>query len=154
MKEQPHMIHSTFANVRQTAPAGFAMLELIVAAVLLTALLACLTPLAVSAGRLWQDSQRSRLALDELSNQLETLTQLNAAEAKLALSALMVSEQVAARLPNAQLSGEILFDEDGPRISLTLRWDRVGPAKSMNLVGWLASDSAEKEELDSQEATP
>ena len=73
---------------------GYTMTDLVVAATLLVGIMSFVAPLAVRSGRLWQDSRHYRLALDELSNQLERLTSLDEGERDAALAELSVSPQV------------------------------------------------------------
>ncbi len=116
---------------------GYAMTELVVAATLLVGILSFVAPLAVRSGRLWQDSRHYRLALDELSNQLERLTSLDQDQRDAALAELSVSPQVSARLPNPVIEGLKMNDGDGARLVLQLQWDRVGSAKPVTLVAWI-----------------
>lgn len=116
---------------------GFSLLELIVAATLLVSALGIVAPLAARTGRLWQDSRRHQLALDELTNQLERLTTLDAATLKTALAELTPSEPVRATLPNAALTAETFDDADGRRLALSLQWDRVGNPPPLTLIAWL-----------------
>ena len=125
---------------------GYAMTELVVAATLLIGILSFVAPLAVRSGRLWQDSRHHRLALDELSNQLERLTSLDEKERDAALAELSVSPQVSTRLPNPVIEAHTIDDSDGARLVLQLQWDRVGPAKPVTLVAWIDPlPKAEKE---------
>ena len=116
---------------------GYAMTDLVVGATLLVGVMSFVAPLAVRSGRLWQDSRHYRLALDELSNQLERLTSLDENERDTALAELSVSPQVKARLPNPMLEARKINDGDGARLVLQLQWDRVGPAKPVTLVAWV-----------------
>ena len=58
---------------------GFTMTEVTVAATLLVAVVAVVTPLAVRSGQVRQDTRRHLIACEELSNQLERLTILDGA---------------------------------------------------------------------------
>ncbi len=122
------------------------MTDLVVAATLLVGIMSFVAPLAVRSGRLWQDSRHYRLALDELSNQLERLTSLDKAQRDAALGELSVSPQVRARLPNPVLEVNSIDDSDGARLVLQLQWDRVGPAKPVTLVAWIDPLSKAEEE--------
>lgn len=115
------------------------MTDLVVGATLLVALISFVAPLAVRTGRLWQDTDRTRLALDELSNQLERITRLEESELPAALESLTPSPHLAKRLPSATIEGETITDTDGTRVVLSLHWDRVGLAKPITLVGWVDS---------------
>ena len=116
---------------------GYTMTDLVVAATLLVGIMSLVAPLAVRSGRLWQDSRHYRLALDELSNQLERLTNLDEGERDAALAKLSVSPQVRGRLPNPVLHAHSIDDSDGARLVLQLQWDRVGHAMPVTLVAWI-----------------
>ena len=131
------MSGTIFASRQSADRRGYMMTDLVVAATLLVAVLSVVTPLAVRSGRLWQDSRHYRLAVDELSNQLERLTSLNQAQRETALAELSPSPQVRDRLQNAVLKAETIDDVDGRRLVLQLQWDRVGPAKPVSLVAWI-----------------
>ena len=120
---------------------GFTLTELVVASSLLVAVMAMVAPLTVRSGRLWQESRHQQLAMDELSNQLERLTALDAEARTAALPQLAPSELVTAALPWATIQAETVRDEHGTRLVLRLNWDGRGnpsrPSSSLTLVGWL-----------------
>ncbi len=122
---------------RTTRRCGFTITELIVAASLLVVVTSVVASLTVRSGRLWQDSRHYRLAIDELSNQLERLTSLDEARLATAIAELSPSQQVRDALPNPVLSAETLADEDGTRLVLHLAWDRLGKSVPVTLVGWV-----------------
>lgn len=136
---------------------GATATELVVAATLLVSLLGALAPLAIAAGRIRRDARHYQLALEELSNQLDRLSSLNGDERTAALAALAPSDDLSGSLPDATLKGEIVRDEDGTRLVLTLDWKRPRAAAPLQLVGWLdalpaetADASSESSEEDSQ----
>lgn len=122
---------------QQTPRHGFTVTELLVSALLLTSVMSLVGPLAVRSGRLWQDARQGRLALEELSNQLDRLTYLSEDQRNAALAELEPAESIRKALPNPQLTAEILHDRDGQRLVLQLTWDRVGTPGRCTLVGWL-----------------
>jgi hypothetical protein len=118
---------------------GATLTEAIVAAVVIVAGLATLTPLAVSQSRLALDARHERMALDALSNELARLTALDAAEVPAALQALAIPAWLQAALPEARFQGELINDAEGPRIALHANW-RTGAAGALRvrtLTGWL-----------------
>ena len=149
-------------NAQWRCRRGTTLLELLVAATLLVSVMSVVAPLAVRSGRLWQDSRHYQLALDELSNQLERLTSLDAAALEAALAELTPSQPVRDSLPNPVLSAETIDDAESRRLVLRLQWDRVGPAEPLTLVAWLdplpmASDlnaDVEKADVPDEEAAP
>ena len=130
---------------------GFAYTEVMVAG---TVLLTAMSLVAVSSfrvSRVWKDVQHERIALTELSNQLDRLTMLPAEEVEDLIDSLDVSSQCKATLENPQLTGSMETEEEfGRRLTLSLTWQshpekRSKPAK---LTGWLpvASDWKDGEE--------
>ena len=116
---------------------GLMITELIVAATLLITALSLVVTLSFRTGKLWQDSRHYKLAVEELTNQLERLTVLDETELDAALAELETSETIQSALPNPRLSGTKLSDENGPRVILEIQWDRIGQAEPLTLVGWL-----------------
>jgi hypothetical protein len=113
-------------------------LELLVAFALISGALACATPLVVAHGKLLKAQRDYRLALDELSNQLERLTALPAAEAPQALAALQPSDFTAARLHDVKLRGQLEAADLGQRMTLELSWDEPNRhAAPVRLSAWL-----------------
>ena len=108
------------ANHRRTATST---LEVIVAFTLLSGVMAALAPLVVKHRRLLTAQRDYRLALDEVSNQLERLTALPAEEISTALQQLKPSEFAAAKLPGVELRGELESIDFGRRLRLSLTWD-------------------------------
>jgi len=123
---------------------GFTATEMLVAATLLVSAIAVVSPLTVKTGRLWQDTRHYRLALDELSNQLEQLTLLQADELEAALEELTPSPMAIRVLVNPELTAERFNDADGARLKLSLRWDRPGGSPPLGLVAWLDESPAEE----------
>ncbi|QDT00792.1 type IV pilus modification PilV family protein [Adhaeretor mobilis] len=150
----------TSAQGKAPDRAGFTLTELLVAATLLVVALSVVGSLTVRTGRLWQDSRHYRLALDELSNQLDRLTTLDQANLATAIQEIKPSEQIEAALPNPKLSVELLSDEYGTRLLMQLAWDRLGKSSPVSLVGWVdplpktASEAEPNTEVKTDEGTP
>jgi hypothetical protein len=98
-------------------------LDLFVALTLLTTAMTVATPLIIRHGRLLKSQRDYRLALDELSNQLDLLTALPPGELPGAMQKLSPSEFVTQRLPGAKLIGELAPAEIGSRVTLKLSWN-------------------------------
>ncbi len=116
---------------------GSTLVELIVAAGLLIALMSILSPLSTRLGRLWHQSRHYQLALDEVNNQLEQLTTLSPEERDTKLQQLQVSESLSNVFPEAKLSAEVTSDDDGERLTLRLQWDSSHGAKPLSLTAWM-----------------
>lgn len=118
---------------------GTTLTEMIVAATLMASTMAIVAPLTVRTGRLWQDSRRHQLVMDELSNELERLTRLPAEQRKRAIADLTPPDYLQTSLPSATFAAETIRDGDGTRLLLSMNWDRPGKPKPVTLVGWLDS---------------
>ncbi len=118
---------------------GTTLTEMIVAATLMASTMAIVAPLTVRTDRLWQDSRRHQLVMDELSNEFERLATLAPLQRERAIAELAPSDHLQASLPSATLTAETIRDADGTRLLLSMNWDRTGKPKPITLVGWLDS---------------
>ena len=113
-------------------------METLVAFTLLTTILSVFVPLVARNGRLLVAQREYRLALDELSNQLERLSALPRQELPQALEGLRPSEYTAARLRGAELRGELVPAEPGERLTLRISWDEPQRATApVTLTTWI-----------------
>jgi hypothetical protein len=114
------------------------MIDLLVSFTLLIAVLSVATPLVVRHGRLLESQRHYRVALDELSIQMERLTALPADKLARAVQEVAPSSYAAECLPEAELKGEIHSEEYGRRVVLTLSWSEPGRRDApVMLVGWV-----------------
>jgi len=121
---------------------GVTSLEVIVAFTLLSGVLAVSTTLVVRHGRLLAEQRDYRLALDEVSNQLDRLAALPEEELSEAMEQLSPSPFTASRLPGAKLSGELEAAEMGQRITLRLVWDEPQrDTAPVSLAAWIFPQS-------------
>ena len=118
---------------------GASSLECVVAFTLLSSALAFATPLVVKHRRLVTSQREYRLALDEVTNQMERLTALPSGEVEKAVKQLTLSEFAAERLSEASLRGEIRSVEMGWQITLSLTWEQP-TAAPVTLTGWILPD--------------
>lgn len=118
---------------------AFTLTEVMVASTLLVAVMGTLAPLAIRCGQLWQESRHQQLAIDELANQLERLTLMDDSDRRDAINDLSLSAPLGEALPDATLSAELISDQHGSRIEMSLTWNRPGipTAGPMKLVGWI-----------------
>lgn len=139
-------------NTRAIRRRGTTLIELLVAFTLLTALLGAALPLIVRHQQLLASARTYRLALDELSNQLEILTSLDAKELPAALETLAPSPFAAERLPGAELDAALDALGEQPRLTLSLTWDEPGRRdKPLALVAWLDPPAQAPEEKSLEE---
>jgi Tfp pilus assembly protein FimT len=117
---------------------GFTSTELVVASSLLVALMGVVGPLAVRNSRLWIESRHHQLALEELTGELERLTAMDSTARAKAIESLKPSGLLLNAAPDATIEAETLWDQDGERLVLTLRWNRGDhPRAPLRLVAWL-----------------
>jgi hypothetical protein len=115
---------------------GLTVTEVVVAATLVVSMIGLFAPMSVRIGRVWQSTRQYRLAFNELANQMERLTSLSPAECKEALSSLALPTRVSDALPGSQLLGEVIRDQDGTRLKLSLNWERGAASEPVSLTGW------------------
>lgn len=131
---------------------GFTNIEVFVASALVLAAIGTLTSLVPRIGNVWRMSRNAQLATHELANQLELLTAIPEPQLSQALESLQVSPDLTNALPNAVLRHNLLDDENGRRIVLSLEWDCVADAKPISMVAWLRPKQQDGKLTDKSEA--
>src|SRR2546423_15470355 len=134
MRNEPFTIQNRNCSSRRRLATS--VLEVIVSLTLLMSVLSVSLPLIVRHGRLLMVQQHYRLALDELSNQLDRLTGMRAEDVPLALKQLSVSPFTAARLVGAKLNAEMKPAEIGQRLTVRLTW-KDSQDQSATMTGWV-----------------
>lgn len=129
---KPNMLQQQRTNSRT----AFTMIELVVAASILIALMSVVTSLTFRIHRVWKDSNQQRTATWALAGEMERLTTVPTKELPTQLSQLQASDELRDMLPNPLLSGELVSDSLGQRIDLSLNWDRDHPGVPVELVAW------------------
>jgi hypothetical protein len=142
MKTVPPKMHANRrAAKRRTANRrALSSLEVLVSLTLLLSVLSCSMVLIARHGRLLVAQRHYRIALDELSNQLDRITALPAADVPEAVKKVSVSHFAAERLPGAKLSGELKPADVGQRVNLRLVW-KEHAEQAASLTGWVYSES-------------
>jgi hypothetical protein len=134
---------------------GTTTIEVLVAFTLLISVLSLSTPLVVKHGRLLTAQREYRLALDELSNQLERLVALPGPEIAAAVERLAPSEFITARLSSVELRGQFDAADFGRRITLRLTWDEPERSRApVTLAAWILSPSQAASEEQATEEQP
>lgn len=130
-------------------------LETLVAFTLLSCVLSVSLPLVVRHKRLLTAQQNERLALDELSNQLDRLCTMPLANLPEALHDLAPSPFLSARLSGATLSGEMNEESLGTRITLHLRFpDTKRAAVPLTMSTWVFPDPTKPSADTAEGGTP
>jgi len=151
LKYQHALARSRNGRLCMTSRPAMALLEIIVAATLITTGLAVIAKLTIASGRMWMQTRHERLALEELSNQLELLVAMQRNDRDEAIANLTPSPHITSSLVGASLEADFLRDQDGSRIALTIRWGDQheessdeeqqsilqGRTRQMSLVGWV-----------------
>jgi hypothetical protein len=101
---------------------GTGMLDLLISFTLLLTVISASTPLIVRHGRMLKAQREYRLALEEVTNQLDRLTALPFDDLPQAVKQLSPSMFIAERLAHPQLTGELKPAQFGTRITLRLSW--------------------------------
>jgi hypothetical protein len=117
---------------------GLSALEVFVALTLLSSGLTFCATLLVRHHRLNAEQRHYRVALDELSNQLERLGALPAGDVAAAVADMRPSDFAAERLPGARLRGELASADRGRQLTVWITWDeRPKGAVPLALTAWV-----------------
>lgn len=122
---------------KMTCCHGVSMIELVVAAVVMAVVMSLVTTISYRISCSWQDTGHRRVAVAELSNQLDRLTRMSPELVLDALETLQPSELCKRTLRDPQLEGEMVPSEIGHRLHLQLNWARRHPGRPVELVGWI-----------------
>jgi hypothetical protein len=131
---------------------GFTMVELVISAMMLVTVMTFVTTLSYSINLVWKDIGHHRVAANELANQLESLTRLPKQDAQIAVSSLEPSELCRRTLKDPELSGQLVEDNLGTRVVLSINWNRRNPGKPVQLVGWVFQKNGSLETASNKEA--
>lgn len=128
----------------QTARKGIAFVELVMACAVLVTIMGIATSICFQVSQVWKDVRHHRVATAELSNQMEQLIRMSAAEAKQALTQLSPSALSRSTLLDPKLEGELVPSELGTQINLQLDWKRRQPGQPVKLSGWILDEEAKE----------
>ncbi len=130
MFSRPQIRHKTIARRATT------MLEVIVSLSLLMSAMSLSLPLIFQQGRLLVEQRNYRLALDELSNDLDRLSATSVNDLAGALRQLTVSTFTAKRLHHAKFTSDLKAADIGQRLTLTITWKNYHE-QSVALTAWI-----------------
>jgi hypothetical protein len=118
------------------------LIEVFVALTLVTTMLSLAAPLVVRLGRMSVAHRHYRIALDELTNQLDRLTALPTNEVPTAIQELSPSPFAIARLPGVKLGAQLNAADIGQRLTLTITWDELERDQApLTLAAWIAAQA-------------
>ena len=115
---------------------GISSFEFLVAFSVMATVMTFATSLTVHVSRVWRDIELERLAVCELSNQLEVLTQLSGDALVESVKQITPSDFCRRGLDDPRISADLEMDKLGQRIDLELVFNRVPSEKSVRLSGW------------------
>ena len=124
-------------SVSRSSVGGFSTIELIVSMTLMAAVMAFAAPMVYRLDRIWKDTAEQRIAMFELSNQLERLVELTPEQLDETLSVLVPSKLCREQLHQPQLSATLVNDSLGKRITLELSWERKVSSRPVQLAAWV-----------------
>ena len=126
--------------------AGFTMIEAVVSAGLLMVVMSFVVQMTFRIDGVWSDTTHHRIAIQELSNQLDRLTRLSPDEIQEELEQLEPSDAIRGTLHGAMISGVLINDEFGQRVGLQLNWDKRHASRPMEMSAWLRQPNETNEE--------
>lgn len=128
-------------SLRTGCRTGVTLAELIAAAAVLTTVMSLATGMCYRVSTIWRDVGQHRVALVELSNQLDHLTTLPVKEIRGQLDSLAVSEACARTLSESELTANLAQTDLGWQVRLSLNWKRRNIGKPVELSGWVMEES-------------
>ena len=137
------MTQSIYPRSRLRSRRGLTMIETIVSASILVVVMCFGLSLTFRISQVWRDTTHQRIAMNELSNQLDELTRLPVNILLNDLEVLEVSSSTQRIFEEPVLVGRFVDDELGKRIVLSLHWKQRHPGIGAQLVGWLVDQSSE-----------
>lgn len=143
-------------RTRRDYRSGVTITEVIVSAVLMMAIMSLVGTVCHRVNLIWFDVNHHRVAVSELSNQLEELTAMTLDQAAVAVKSMEPSELCRRALTSPQLSGEISEDQLGARVVLKINWTRPNVANPIEMSGWIipAQQEGSSDELSNSEGKP
>jgi hypothetical protein len=134
---------------------GASAIEMFVALALITSVLTLSAPLVVRHGRMLIAHRHYRIALDELTNQLEILSALPAADVPMAVEQIAPSSFATARLPGLELSAQLVDADIGQRVTLSITWGEPERRRApVSLVAWIIAEPSRADDEPPGEEAP
>ena len=119
------------------------MIECVVAAGVLMIAMGTVTTMAFRISRMWAQTGHQRIAMDELSNQIEQIVDTEPDQIDDLIESLQPSQVALESLDQPELSGTRVRDETGDRVTLVLKWRSPYPIAPVQLTGWIDPSAAE-----------
>ena len=122
---------------------GILTTDLLIAAVTLLSVITFFTTCSFQIRLVWKDIRHQRIAMEELNNQLESITLLSETEASKALNSLVPSTACENSLQDPKLTGALRKDLLGARVTLQLDWNKRHHGKPLEISGWIQNTGPE-----------
>ena len=132
-------------NHTPSSRAGFSLLELFVAGILLAAIFSAIGPTVYSIQRAQRTTEQQQFAILELSSLMEQVFAQTDPVTDDSLSRLRLSQSTLELLPEAVLTSELTSTGANRKIKLLLKWaDASGQTvQPVQLVAWMAESDPE-----------
>ena len=139
MSAKSHLSQASLTNASlNRGRLGISSIEALVGFTVLSTAITLSLPLLVRHQRLLESARHYRLALDELSNQLDRLAAIPQADLAAEVNGLTPSSFLVKQLPAAQLTGELKQADIGQRLTLHLTWTDIPRSPtSVSLATWI-----------------
>lgn len=115
---------------------GVSSIEFLVSFSVMATVMTFATTMTLNISRVWRDIEHHRLAVSELSNQLEELTLLRGEKLADRVSEIQPSDFCKQGLNEPRISATISTDKLGQRIDLELAWKHQPVERKVRLSGW------------------
>jgi len=122
---------------------GTTVFECVVAASVLMVAMGTVTTMAFRASRMWSDVGHQRIAMNELANQIERISDADLEQIDQLVANLNPSEMAQASLDRPQMTAMRIRDSLGDRVVVELTWQSTYPLAPVRLTGWIAAPSPE-----------
>lgn len=123
---------------------GTTIVECVVAAGVLMVAMGTVTTMAFRVSRVWMQTGHQRIAMDELSNQLERIIDAEPNKIDQMIDGIEPSEVAMTSLDEPELSATRVRDELGDRVTLQLQWRSPHPVAPVELTGWIDPSVSEE----------
>lgn len=130
---------------------GISSIEFLVSFSVMATVMTFATTMTLNIGRVWRDIEHQRLAVCELSNQLEEITQLTGEDLVERVGQIEPSDFCKQGLSEPRLSAKLSSDALGQRIDLELAWKRHPVEKKVGLSGWAIGEKTKSAENETDE---
>lgn len=120
-------------------PRGLIQIEVVVAALLLSAVITGVVGLNYRLLGVAKDTKHYQLALHEAANQIVLLSAGGLDGLDQRISEIKLSEDVAKALPDAKLDVQRIDDQTGTKVLVQIHWQRPAMPTSVELTGWVST---------------